>query len=55
MEIKMNIKIIEDQLKGLNGYSFEEHARFLLCIVYPNFIFTRKCRDGKIDGLAKKV
>ncbi|WP_411738433.1 hypothetical protein [Peribacillus sp. S4] len=50
IEAKMHSQFIEKRLQGLSGFSFEEHARFLLKLIYRRFIFTRLRGDGGIDG-----
>lgn len=47
---KMHLHIIEKKLQGMSGFTFEEHARFLLKLIDSQFTFTRLRKDGKIDG-----
>ncbi|MDG4850891.1 hypothetical protein, partial [Peribacillus frigoritolerans] len=50
IEAKMHSQFIEKRLQGLSGFSFEEHARFLLKLIDTRFTFTRLRGDGGIDG-----
>lgn len=47
---KMHLRLIEKKLQSYSGFTFEEHARFLLKVIDSQFTFTRLRKDGKIDG-----
>lgn len=47
---KMHLRLIEKKLQSYSGFTFEEHARFLLKVIDNQFTFTRLRKDGKIDG-----
>ncbi|MFD1781626.1 hypothetical protein ACFSFW_23550 [Fredinandcohnia salidurans] len=47
---KMHLRFIEKKLQSYSGFTFEEHARFLLKVIDGQFTFTRLRKDGKIDG-----
>ncbi|MDT9025660.1 hypothetical protein [Rossellomorea yichunensis] len=52
---KMHLRLIEKKLQSYSGFTFEEHARFLLKVIDSRFTFTRLRKDGKIDGYKRMV